>query len=88
MDFLGAEWVAWLQWPAMVASVLAAWLVASTHAGRRKVGFWVFLASNLLWVAWGLHDGAMALIALQVVLAAMNVRGVRKNERAQERQQA
>jgi hypothetical protein len=81
MDF-SAEWMAWLQWPAMVASVLAAWLVASTHAGRRKVGFWVFLASNGLWVLWGVHDGARALIALQVVLAIMNVRGVRKNDHA------
>jgi hypothetical protein len=72
----------WLQWPAMVASVLAAWWVASTHAGRRKLGFRVFLASNVLWVAWGLHDGAWALIALQFALAAMNIRGVRKNERA------
>ena len=80
MELFGADWVAQLQWPAMVASVLAAWLVASTHAGRRKVGFWVFLASNVLWVAWGLHDNAYALIALQVVLAAMNVRGVRKND--------
>jgi hypothetical protein len=81
MDF-HAEWMAWLQWPAMVASVLAAWLVASTHAGRRKVGFWVFLASNILWVLWGVHDNAYALIALQVVLAVMNVRGVRKNAHA------
>ena len=82
---LSAEWIGWLQWPAMVASVLAAWLVASTHAGRRKIGFWVFLGSNVLWVLWGLHDGAFALIALQVVLAAMNVRGVRKNEKAEQR---
>jgi hypothetical protein len=82
---LSAEWLTWLQWPAMVASVLAAWLVASTHAGRRKVGFWVFLASNVLWVAWGLNDGAWALIALQLVLAAMNVRGVRKNEHLEAR---
>lgn len=79
------DWMSWLQWPAMVASVLAAWLVASTHAGRRKVGFWVFLASNVLWVLWGVHDGALALIALQVVLAIMNVRGVRKNEKAEQR---
>jgi hypothetical protein len=80
---LSAEWIAQLQWPAMVASVLAAWLVASTHAGRRKIGFWVFLASNVLWVLWGLHDDAWALIALQVILAIMNVRGVKKNERAE-----
>lgn len=80
-----AEWIAQLQWPAMVASVLAAWLVASTHAGRRKIGFWVFLASNVLWVAWGWHDHAWALIALQVALAAMNIRGVRKNEHLEAR---
>jgi hypothetical protein len=79
------DWIAWLLWPAMVASVLAAWLVASTHAGRRKAGFWVFLASNVLWVAWGVGDSAWALIALQVMLAVMNVRGVRKNEHLQEK---
>jgi hypothetical protein len=68
-----------LQWPAMVASVVAAWLVASSREQRRKWGFWCFLASNLLWVVWGWHDGAWALVVLQVALAAMNVRGVAKN---------
>lgn len=69
-----------LQWPAMAASLAAAWLVASRSAGRRLAGCWVFLASNVLWVAWGLHDDAWALIALQLGLAVMNVRGVRKND--------
>lgn len=69
-----------LQWPAMAASLAAAWLVASPRAARRNTGFWVFLLSNVLWVAWGLHDGAWALIALQLGLAALNVRGVLKNE--------
>ena len=69
-----------LQWPAMAASLAAAWLVASRSAGRRLVGFWVFLVSNVLWVAWGLHDDAWALIALQLGLAGMNVRGVLKND--------
>ena len=69
-----------LQWPAMAASLAAAWLVASRSAGRRHAGFWIFLASNLLWVAWGLHDDAWALIALQLGLAVMNVRGVLKND--------
>nr|WP_313624368.1 hypothetical protein [Achromobacter sp.] len=69
-----------LQWPAMVASLGAAWLVASRSARRRNAGFWVFLSSNVLWVGWGLHDDAWALIALQLGLAAMNVRGVLKND--------
>jgi hypothetical protein len=68
------------QWPAMLATVLAAWLVASTRQARRNAGFWVFLASNALWVVWGLHDGAHALIALQIALAALNIRAVRKTE--------
>ncbi|PTX06819.1 hypothetical protein DBL07_06755 [Achromobacter mucicolens] len=69
-----------LQWPAMAASLAAAWLVASRSAARRNAGFWVFLASNALWVAWGLHDDAWALIALQLGLAVLNVRGVLKND--------
>jgi hypothetical protein len=69
-----------LQWPAMVVTVLAAWLVASTRKTRRNIGFWTFLTSNVLWVIWGLHAGAWALIALQVALAILNIRGVRKTE--------
>jgi hypothetical protein len=79
-----AEWVELLEWPAMVASLLAAWLVASTSARRRMAGFWVFLGSNALWVAWGWQDGAWALILLNLCLAAMNVRGIVKNEGADE----
>ena len=69
-----------LQWPAMVVTVLAAWLVASTRKTRRNIGFWTFLANNVMWVVWGLHAGAWALIALQVALAILNIRGVRKTE--------
>jgi len=67
-----------LQWPAMVVTITATWLVGSTREGRRKAGFWLFLLSNAMWVAWGLHDGAPALVALQFALAAMNIRGARK----------
>ena len=76
----GAAWVGLIQWPAMMASVAAAWLVASSREERRNLGFWVFLLSNLLWIAWGWHDRAWGLVALQVCLAAMNVRGVRKSQ--------
>jgi hypothetical protein len=69
-----------LQWLAFAASVTAAWLVASSHERRRKTGFWVFLASNGLWLAWGWPNHAWGLIALQVCLAAMNVRGLKKNK--------
>lgn len=71
-----------LQWPAMVMTVAASWLVGSSHQARRHAGFWVFLLSNALWVVWGLYDGAPALIALQVALAAMNIRGAMKTDKA------
>jgi hypothetical protein len=69
-----------LQWPAMAITVAAAWLIASRSAHKRAAGFWCFLASNVLWVAWGLHDRAFALVALQFFLAGLNIRGVYKNE--------
>ncbi|AEG93870.1 hypothetical protein [Ramlibacter tataouinensis] len=77
---MSSEWIDLVQWPAMVATILAAWLVASNKKTRRNIGFWTFLVSNALWVAWGVHDGAYALIALQVALAALNIRGVFKTE--------
>lgn len=69
-----------LQWPAMVITVTAAWLIASRSAKKRVWGFWAFLASNVAWIAWGLHARAWALIVLQVALATLNIRGVKKNE--------
>jgi len=44
-----------LQWPAMTATVAAAYL-------------------------WGFHDHAWALVGLQFCLAALNIRGVYRNE--------
>jgi hypothetical protein len=68
-----------VQWPAMLVTVTASWYVASTHKTRRHVGFWLFLLSNVLWVAWGLHAHAYALVTLQFCLAALNIRGERKS---------
>jgi hypothetical protein len=67
-----------IQWPAMAVTVLASWYVASTHSRRRRFGFWLYLLSNVLWIAWGIHVRAYALITLQLCLAAMNIRGERK----------
>ena len=72
--------LAQVQWPAFAASLAAAWLVGSNAKPRRNNGFWVFLLSNVLWVVWGWHTQAWALIALQVGLAALNIRGLFKTE--------
>lgn len=72
-----------VQWPAMVVTLLAAWLVASQAKRQRRLGFWVFISSNVLWIVWALHVKAYALIILQLGLFALNVRGTRKNEPGQ-----
>lgn len=69
-----------LQWPAMAVTLVAAYMVGARHARRRIIGFWVFILSNALWITWGLHDGAWALIGLQAGLCAMNIRGIVRNE--------
>jgi TctA family transporter len=70
-----------LQWPAMAITLVAAFLVGARHARKRILGFYTFILSNALWVVWGVHDGAWALIALQTGLFAMNVRGIVRNEK-------
>jgi len=68
-----------LQWPAMAVSLFAAFMIGSKKAGKRVFGFWMFILSNVLWIIWGVHDEAWALISLQVALMAMNIRGIFKN---------
>ena len=64
----------------MLVTVIAAWHVASAKKDRRSTGFWLYLVSNALWIAWSLYAHAYALIALQVCLAVMNFRGLGKND--------
>ena len=69
-----------LQWPAMVTTLISAWLVASQSKQKRGLGFWSFIISNVLWVLWGWHDGAYALILMQIGLLFLNIRGAIKNK--------
>jgi hypothetical protein len=69
-----------MQWPAMLITLMAAWLVASQTQTKRNWGFWCFLVSNILWVVWGRQAHAYALIALQLGLFVLNIRGALKNE--------
>jgi hypothetical protein len=74
-----SNWLDLMQWPALIVTVIAAWLVASSRKSRREIGFWFFMLSNVLWVLWGIHTDAFALIALQFFLAVSNCRGLIKN---------
>lgn len=71
----------WVQWPAMVVTVISAWFIGSQRPRRRMFAFWGFILSNALWVAWGWHANAYALIVLEGTLLGMNARGFRKNLR-------
>ena len=81
------NWIDLLQWPAFAASVTAAGLVGSASARLRFWGFWTFLASNCLWVIWGVREHAWALVALQFCLAVMNIRGLKKANTTDAREQ-
>ena len=71
-----------IQWPAMFVTLWASWCVADKGEKRRNFGFWLFMAGNVLWIAWGLHSGAYALVALQVGLALLNIRGASQTDEA------
>jgi hypothetical protein len=69
-----------LQWPAMVVNILSVWLLTSRSKHKRHAGFLSSLLSNGLWVIWGWHAQAFAVIGLQVALAALNIQGVKKTD--------
>jgi hypothetical protein len=79
MKFILQNLIGGLQWPAMLVTVIAAWMIASQKKFKRNWGFWLFLASNVLWIVWGVSDGAYALVILQLCLAVLNIRGAAKN---------
>jgi len=70
----------WLQWPAMVVTIVATGCVGSRDRHRRFIGFRVFLLGNVLWVAWGVPARAWGLVGLQIGLFVMNLRGLREAE--------
>lgn len=76
------NWLDLLQWPALIVTVIASWMVSVTQRDERKTGFYLFLLSNILWAAWGIFVDAYALILLQVCLAVANIHGVIKNRRS------
>ena len=75
MDYLSL-----LQWPAMLVNILSVWLLTFQNNRMRHAGFLLSLLSNILWIIWGWHAQAFAVITLQFALAALNVRGVRKTD--------
>lgn len=74
------DWLDWMEWPAMAITLLAAWLIASKDPHKRVLAFVLLIIGNLLWIGWGWRDTAWALIALNIGLMGLNIRGILKNE--------
>ena len=71
-----------LQWPAMIIALIGAWYVGHAHPRARMWGFWGFLISNILWVAWALHNHAWGLLIMQALFIVTSARGIYQNYRA------
>jgi hypothetical protein len=76
------EVLALLEWPAMAITLAAAWWMGSQRAKRRILAFSLLIVGNLLWIGWGWGESAWALIALNLGLLGLNVRGIAKNDEA------
>lgn len=76
---MAMSWLGYMQWPALIVTVLASWMVSVRYKDRRKTGFWLFLLSNILWGVWGIYAQAYALIALQICLSVTNIHGILTN---------
>ena len=74
------DYLAYLEWPAMLITLAAAWWMGSTKPLKRIVAFCMLIVGNLMWIGWGWGDEAWALIALNVGLLALNVRAILNNE--------
>jgi len=62
----------------MAITVLAAWFMGSGRAKRRVIAFCCFTAGNVMWVVWGKSHDAYGLIILEIIMAMMNMRGLKK----------
>ena len=64
----------------MVINILSVWLLTCQTRRMRHAGFLFSLVSNVLWVIWGWHVEAFAVLGLQFALATINIRGVQKTD--------
>ncbi len=69
----------WLQWPALLLSIVGAWCVGGRNARMRLIGFWLFLLSNIAWASWGYGAMAWAVVISQLVFIITSIRGIRSN---------
>ncbi len=63
-------------WCATLTALLGAALIALRSSSWSKWGFVAFLASNLLWISWGIHCEAWELVSQNVGFLITSVSGI------------
>lgn len=66
-----------IEWLACLTGLIGAFLLASNNRSS-KWGFVAFLASNALWIAYGISIQAWGLITMQVGFTATSLIGIAK----------
>ena len=69
-----------MQWPAMLTALIGSWYISSDKPKHRVFGFYNFMIANICWIAWGIGDHAMGIIAMQAFYLITSVRGILKNK--------
>lgn len=65
-----------LEWTAAYLTVGGAWLLATTGK-RAAYGWLLFLGANCLWIAFALQTGLWGLLAQQLVLTCISLKGIK-----------
>lgn len=68
------------QYVGVFLSMVGAPLVASREAAHRRLGYGIWLVSNVFLIAWACSIYAYGLIAMQTYFTATSIKGFRVNK--------
>lgn len=69
----------YLEYPACALSILGALLVSSRGSRQRRIGFGIWILSNLLLIAWAGNQSACGMLAMYVFFLGTSLRGWHAN---------
>lgn len=65
-----------VEWGGAATGLLGAGLLALNHPSWSRWGFVAFLASNMMWISFGVATSAWGLVAMQVGFTATSLVGI------------
>lgn len=68
-----------IQYPATALTVIGFYFLGSTHSKIRKIGFIMNLVGNIVWIIYGALPLQVGLIATNVCIFTLAVRGYLNN---------